>query len=77
MKGEESKLRIGGGGGEKNRKSRKNIHPRRFELDPSGRGEGSNSVNSDRICKIRNSAESYCLADSDGWKRGSRYRVVF
>ena len=29
-----------GGGGEKNQKSRKNIHPRRYELDPSCRGRG-------------------------------------
>ena len=39
--------------------------------------EGSNFVNSERISEIRNSAESYCLADSDRLKSGSRYRVVF
>ena len=37
----------------------------------------SNFGNTERILEIRNSAESYCLADSDRWKRGSRYLVVF
>ena len=37
----------------------------------------SNFGNTERILEIRNSAESYCLADSDRWTCGSRYRVVF
>ena len=36
-----------------------------------------NFVNTERILKIRNSAESYHLADSDRLKCRSRYRVVF
>lgn len=36
-----------------------------------------NFVNTERILKIRNSAESYRLADSDRLKCRSRYRVVF
>ena len=37
----------------------------------------SNFVNTEPIFKIRNSAESYCLADSVRLKRGSCYLVVF